>query len=312
MDARTKLRDLGARASVRYAVTLPERIVRSASALSAGVIRELMAVALPIGVRRGRLYRNLVDVTLQFLIERVGEVPTSEPQAEDLGRDFLLRRTAGNGLELMGILAFRASPVWVLAALADVSGFGRQIIPEIADALKREGLLAAGQSFETMSQLLEGLEHGAAQLAENVNAPPLDVASLRQEWKRFSATARRLPAPKLPTRVAVVGVWQQLKTTAEAEQRSVFATSSLLALSAVGSLPGRTRVLSRSALVVLGRTSAVLSEGLLDHYRQALSELSTTGFVAFGSRQIKPYSEAAVAAFSPERATLTAKLLDRI
>ncbi len=71
MSVRDKLRGIGKRRGVRYAATLPERLVRSVSALSAGVVREVAQVVVPIGVRRGRLYRNLVDVTLRFLVGAV-------------------------------------------------------------------------------------------------------------------------------------------------------------------------------------------------------------------------------------------------
>src|SRR5213075_996997 len=141
-----------------------------------GLVRETAAVVLPIGVRRGRLYRNLVEVTLQFLTEKVGQVDAAGADQRALAENFLARRAAGNGLELMGLLAFRASPVWVLAALADVCGLGRQLLPEIAAALREEGLLRSDQSFATMEQLLRGLEGSAAQLASTVNTPPLDVA----------------------------------------------------------------------------------------------------------------------------------------
>src|SRR5207244_13212478 len=64
--------------------------------------------------------------------------------------DFLARRTAGNVVEALGIVAFRASPVWILAALADVCGMGRQMIPDVAAALEAEGLL---RSEEHTSEL---------------------------------------------------------------------------------------------------------------------------------------------------------------
>src|SRR5262245_40396987 len=102
VGVKDKLRGLKLRRGVRYAASLPERVVRSASALAAGTVREVAAVALPIGFRRGRLYRSLVDVTLQFLIEDVGGVPSAKPSEEKLGEDFLLRRSVGNGIELMG------------------------------------------------------------------------------------------------------------------------------------------------------------------------------------------------------------------
>ena len=312
MDVKDKLRQLGRNRGVRYAASLPERVVRSASALTAGTVRELAIVALPVGFRRGRLYRNLVYVTLQFLVENVGGVASGQPSETKLSEDFLLRRTAGNGIELMGLIAFRASPVWVLAALADLSGFGRALIPEIAASLKQENLLAPDASVATMEQLLEGLERSSAQLAETVNAPPLDVAGLRQEWSKITAEVRRLPAPQVPSAESVRGLWRDLNATAEREQRSVFEVSSLLAVAAVSELPERARVLSKTVSIVLRHGGNALSAPLLEHYRQSLAELRTTGFLQYGARQLKPYAQAALGAFSPERATLTDKLLDRI
>ncbi len=312
MSVKDKLRGIELRRSVRYAVSLPERVVRSASALAAGTVREVAVVALPIGFRRGRLYRSLVDVTLQFLIENVGGVQGANPSEDKVGEDFLLRRSVGNGIELMGLIAFRASPVWVLAALADVAGFGRQLIPEIAESLKKEGLLAADGSFATMEQLLTGLERSSGQLAENVNAPPLDVAGLRAEWRKFVDEARRLPAPQLPSASSVTRVWQDLSATAEREQRSVFEVSSLLAVSAVGALPERARVLSKAAAIVLRHGGAAVSNALLEHYRESLQQMRDAGFLKYGVRQLSPYTHAAVGAFAPARATLTERLLDKL
>jgi hypothetical protein len=312
VGVKDKLRELGKNRTVRYAASLPERIVRSASALAAGTVHEVAIVTLPIGLRRGHLYRSLVDVTLQFLIENVGGVPSAPGNEQRIGEDFLLRRTAGNGIELMGIVAFRASPVWVLAALADVAGFGRQLIPEIASALQQEGLLAPGERFATMEQLLQGLERSSAQLADTVNAPPLDVAGLRREWEKFVTEASTLPAPQLPSANAVTSLWQELRATANREQRSIFEVSSVLALSAVSELPERVRVLSKSAAIVFKRGGTVLSSALLDHYRQSLNDMRAVGFIRYGVRQLTPYTQAALGAFSPERETLTGKLLDRL
>src|SRR6185312_8729096 len=39
-----------------------------------------------------------------------------------------------------------------------------------------------GHKFDTVDQLLDGLERTAGRLTETVNTPPLDVASLRAEW----------------------------------------------------------------------------------------------------------------------------------
>src|SRR4029450_3227221 len=116
----------------RYLLSFPERFVRSALGLGAGVAREVGEVALPAAVRRSQLYSNLVDTTLRFLIEDVGGAEGVYRAEEQLPDNFLARRTAGNAIEALGIVAFRASPVWVLAALAGRAGVGAQAVTESA------------------------------------------------------------------------------------------------------------------------------------------------------------------------------------
>ena len=91
-----------------YVLSLPERALRSMSAVSGGLLRELGDAALPLAVRRTKLYRTMVADTLRFLIEQVGEVQGTYPLEGAPGDDFVVRRTVGNGLELIGILTFRA------------------------------------------------------------------------------------------------------------------------------------------------------------------------------------------------------------
>src|SRR3954467_3481664 len=165
-----------------YLLSLPERVVRSAAGLAGGLVRELSDVAIPDFLRRTHLYQSLVDGTLRFLIEQVGEVENVYPSGDALAENFLMRRTAGNGIELVGILTFHASPVWVLAALADISGAGRQLIHEITASLQEEGLLEKGVSFDNVEQMLDGLEKTAGRAAQAFNMPPLDIDGLRLEW----------------------------------------------------------------------------------------------------------------------------------
>src|SRR4051812_2291906 len=125
----------------RYLLSLPERVLRSASALSAGLVREIGIVALPKRIRKTLLYRTMVEATLRFLIEEVGQVENAYPAEGKLADNFLVQRAVGDGIDLAGIVAFQASPVWVLAALADLTGAGRQLMGEITASLQDEGLL---------------------------------------------------------------------------------------------------------------------------------------------------------------------------
>lgn len=292
-----------------YLLSVPERLLRAGVGLGAGVVREIGEVTIPLGLRRGQLYQNLVDTTLRFLIEQVGGADGVYPPEEKLAENFLIRRTAGNAIEALGIVAFRASPVWILAALADVCGAGRQLIPEIAEALKKDGLLDGDAPFATMEQLLDGLERTSSRLAATVNTPPLDVPALREEWRAIRAEAASLAPARIPSRESILDVWKQVTAEAARQDRSVFEMSSTLALSAAAAVPARLRWLSASARLAAGRTGQVLGAAMLDHYRQTLQTIRDVGFARYALQQCRPYVRAAASQFSPRRQTLTESAL---
>ena len=164
--------------------------------------------------------------------------------------DFLVRRAAGNVVELLGIAAFRASPVWQLAALADVCGMGRHLIPEIADALKvsrppgqgcgiRERRRAAGRPGAHISAGGQHVQHSAAGCG----------GASERVGRAFKRRPARLQPASLPSRETIGRLWLELKSESEKQNRSVFETSSMMAVSAVRSVPDGLRWLSASTKV---------------------------------------------------------------
>lgn len=295
-----------------YLLSLPERVVRSALGLSAGLLREIGEVVVPRSVRRGQLYRNLVDTTLRYMIEQVGGARGVYPAGVPQHRDFLARRGVGHVIELLGIAAFRFSPVWVLAALADLSGLGRRLIPEIAAALKEEGLLAKEAQFETVDQLLDGLEKTSSRLAQTINVPPLDVARLRAEWSEIRSQARDLRPADLPSAADIGSRWEELQREAARQGRSIFATSSVMAISAVRSLPDRARWFSSSTRVGAARTGRFFYATILEDYSHTLGELREAGYVSYARRQLSPYLRACVDQFSRRQRSMTERIIEKL
>ncbi|MDR3699553.1 MAG: hypothetical protein P4L56_07965 [Candidatus Sulfopaludibacter sp.] len=298
-------------ARYKYVLSLPERVLRSLGALSGGLLREIGNVALPASVRRTTVYRTMVDVTLRFLIQEVGQVEGVYPSEGRLAQDFLLQRTASHGIELLGILAFHASPIWVLAALADATGGGRKLIGEISQALQEEGLLEGGSSFATMEQVLDGLEKTSEHLAVSLNLPPVNIGGLRQEWVQLKTEMASIPPRNVPPLARVEGVWRELQEASKRQGRSVFMLSSLMAVSTVSHLPANVFWLSKAARSAARRTGKVLGEAILDHYTDTLSEIARTGFLAYWTREFRPYLRGAAEQFAPGHESLTERLLQR-
>jgi len=292
-----------------YLLSLPERVLRSASALAGGLLHEIGRSALPDGVRKSRLYVNVVELTLRFLIEQVGQVEGVFPSEEELNNDLLLRRTAGGGLEMIGILVFRASPVWVLAVLADVSGAGRHLLADITGALKEEGLMENNAEVGRVDQMLNALEQSAGRAANTINVPPLDVADLRKEWDAFKLELAQLPPKKIPALALVRGTWDQIIGEAQRQGRSVFEMSTVMAISTVGTLPEKVYWLSQAAKVAGQRTGYILAGPLLSHYRETLTRIRKAGFTRYWISQFRPYLRSAAAQFIPDRDSWTERVL---
>jgi len=218
----------------------------------------------------------------------------------------------GHAIELLGIAAFRISPVWVFAALADLSGLGRRLIPEIAEALKEEGLLEKKAQIETVDQMLDGLQKTSSRLAQTINAPLLDVARLRQEWTEIRLQVRELKPVDLPSVKDISSRWEELKHEAARQGRSTFATSSVMAISAVRALPGRARWLSSSTRVGAARTGKLFYATILEDYRHTLSEIREVGYVTYARRQLSPYLRGCVDQFSGHQRSMTERIIERI
>ena len=285
--------------------------MRSVAAVSAGVIREVGEITLPPGLRRTRLYDTMVETTLRFLIERVGQVEGTYPKDTPIIEHFLVKRTLGDGIDLAGLVAFGASPIWVLAALADLSGAGRQLISEIVASMKAEGLLERHRNFANVDQILDGLERTSGQLAASLRFPPLNVASLRKDWNELKEAVKKIPPRNLPSPDLLREQWNELKSEAAAQQRSVFEMSSLIALATIRRMPSNMVKLSRSAVKATLRTGQLFAQGLLDHYAAILEEIRETGYASYLAREFRPYLRAAATQFSMSHRSLTEELLER-
>ncbi len=293
-----------------YVWSLPERLVRSFTGLAAGTAKEVGEVVLPHRVRRSRLYNSIVDTTLRFLIEQVGQMEKAHSaDSPPLPEDFFIRRASGNVFELAGIVAFHASPVWVLAAIADLAGGGRDLIGEIAHTLEKEGLLERGRNYQNVDQLLDGLERTAGRLAETVNTPPLNVAALREEWTKLRSEASRIPRASLPDVRLLAGQWRELQQEADRQGRSVLELSSVMAVTAIRSLPQNALWLSRVVATSGRRAGEVLASGLFGHYRKTLAEIRTVGYLSYWLREFRPYLTGAVRQFSLQRQSSTERFL---
>ena len=128
---------------VRYLLTLPERLVRVIAAAGGGAVHETAELVLPRLVRKSRLYEATAKNLLRITVELVGGVdrPNEEiaGEFEPSPKKLVVRKSAGNVVELGSIFAFGFSPLWLLAAAADVTHGTRVYLDALVDELKLAG-----------------------------------------------------------------------------------------------------------------------------------------------------------------------------
>jgi hypothetical protein len=280
------------RPAVTFLVSLPERTIRALAALIAGTVHETFQLALPRVVRTSRLYEATAKNLLRVTIELVGGVPARAPvedEHEPDARRLAVRKGAGNVVELGSIAAFGFSPLWILAAAADVTHGSRVYLETFVAELIRAGALPAGSRPGTVDELLRALEGVSGTSARLIDIPPLEVEALRRSLGEIRRDAGALPSPEELKRVL-----DGLREVARRERTSILEVS-------VG-----------IGLAFFNSARHVGRQHLLDPYREDLRPVAAEGFGTYARRVSRPYADAVARHFSADEPTLTERGLGRL
>ena len=272
--------------SVLYVLSLPERTVRATAASLGGLVYETAEVILPGWFRRSRLYRAMVAGSLRIAVEFVGGVTNVLPPELVGARELAVRKAAGSGIEMASVLAVGWSPLWLLAAAADLTGGTRVYLQTLVSELQRGKVLSVGVNISSVQDLLEALEGASTVVAEAVDVPPLNVRDMRTSWRSLRQSVADLPDARHLARI-----FSQLQHVSQEAGRPLWSVSSLIALGAIraGMRMGQVHV--------------------FDYYRDALGAISREGLRAYAQRVAKPYLDASRGHYDRSRMSFTERVL---
>ncbi|HEV2713036.1 MAG TPA: hypothetical protein VGU26_08065, partial [Gaiellaceae bacterium] len=172
---------------------------------------------------------------------------------------------------------------------SDVLRGSRVYLSTLVEELKRADLLAANVEVGSVDELLGVLERGTGGTARLIDIPPLELEELRE-----SLAELRAEREALPTQAELAALFDSLRRTAQAENRSLLEISTGVGL---------------AFLVSAGRLSR---EHLAVPYREDWRPLRREGFGAYASRIAAPYRRAVAGHFDRERPTWTERVLGRV
>ena len=277
---------------IAFLLSFPERAVRSVFALVGGGVHETAEVVLPRLVRRSRLYEATAKNLLRVAIEVVGGVEAPAAAADEYepnATKLMVRKGAGNVVEIGSIAAFGFSPLWLLAAGADVTNGTRTYLDAFVGELKVAGVLAEEAHLRSVDELLAALAGGTGTAARLIDIPPLELAALRRSLADLRTDASGLPSP-----TEMASLFDGLRAEAVRERRSLLDVST-----GVG-------------IAFFNSARHVGRQHVLDPYNEDLAPLRTEGFGAYAARVSRPYGSAIARHFDPTKATLTERGVDRL
>jgi len=297
-------------ASVRdfllYGMSLPERTLRSMTGVVSGTLRESAELLVPRAFRNSKTYHSFIRQGLDFLAEDVGGVKREEdPDAPQVVENFVARKAIGNFIEMAGLATIHLSPLMVLAILSDVAYGSQAYLKEVADDLKRQGVIAETSTVNHVDDLLEAVAGAAKTTASAFDTPPLSVDGLKDTINRTREAVTSIDPTKVIPQAEAQRLWNEIHETATNQGVNPFAVSSAMTLYSLGKI-GQ---FGRGALSTVKAAGTLLDRHIIDHYGEALTDIREKGIYVSLSETSRPYIEAVWWNFSSEKSTVTEDVL---
>ncbi|MGB2895191.1 MAG: hypothetical protein WBB65_03375 [Anaerolineales bacterium] len=306
MDKKTRFFE-AARQRLMYALSLPERTIRSLAALAGGTSTLLAEMLFPESLRGTTTYNVTIGMMQQFIIERVAGMASEIGEDRvNLGDNYVQRKMAGTALEAAGLLMMGYSPLWVLAIAGDTAGGSKVFLNRLVEHLKENGIVAEETKVAGLVDVLEAVQEASSKSANTFDAPPLsrvELSNMADEMKVsygqvFKSTTNLIPW--------LDAIWKNMEQLARRENISIERLGGIMTMDAVSwSKKGASMALAA------GQTGAELfDEKILDSYRQTLAAASEQGVDKYISDHMRPFMQSARAHFDSTQKTWTGSKLE--
>jgi ribosomal protein L37AE/L43A len=289
-----------------YSLTLPERVARSSIGVAAGAARESAALLVPQAFQDSKTYGLVVNNSLRFLAEDIGGVARKSASAEQAtAEEFIARKAVGNFVDLAGLATLHVSPMWLLAIVSDVAYGSKAYVRELADELKKQGLIDESSTINGVDDVLDAVRNASGQAASLFDTPPLSADQLKASLDNTRAALKSADYRRILPEAELKQYWEEMRDIAAREQQSLIGVSGAVTMHTLK----KVSTVGRGALTGVQVVGGLVSRHVVGHYRDSLSTIRERGFYATLRETSGPYIDAVGANFAGGRSTWTEELL---
>lgn len=283
-----------------FALSLPERAVRSVIGTAGATAREITHVLVPPALRHTRFWNAAVERSLKILAEGVGHVKSTKKGEPDVD---VARMAVGSVVDTAALVVFHVSPLWLLAVVHDVAAGSRQYLDEVVDELRARGSLEKDINIKNIDHLLTVLEETAGELQGDVDRPPLSVNELRGSVERIRESVAKVPKQTIQADAEKFA--KNLSDISKKEGRSLREVSNAVGLRVATSA----QLAGRAAIAGVDVAARLFVDKGWKPYQTQLRSIGRMGYARYLAHAAKPIGDAIATNFNPDTETLTAQLL---
>ena len=294
-----------------YGVSLPERALRSTSAMVGGVLKESAELLVPQAFQTSKSYSIFVNQMLGILTESVGGVEGAQDEHTDAQKgeqeveSYVARKTIGNMLDFAGMATLHLSPITVLAIVSDIAYGSKSYIEELAAELKKEGVIDEDSTIHNTAELLDAVQSASGTVAEAFDLPPLSAQGLKETIDQTRDAVNRLDGSSVIPQNELIKLWDDMHSMATQEDVSLLDVSGAMTLYSLNQVA----TVGKGALSSVKVAGDMFDKHIFQHYVDGLNDIQEKGIYGSLAESSQPYIDAIWNNFSSNRETLTEDVL---
>ncbi|MFK7736398.1 MAG: hypothetical protein AB8B50_10235 [Pirellulaceae bacterium] len=292
-----------------YSASLPERTLRSATALAGGFVHETANWLIPSAFRNSKSYSIFVQQMLDFVVNDIGGVkknlPTAEQKDAPKQEVDLARKTVGNLLDMTAFATFHLSPITVLAIFSDVAYGSKVYLEQLSQRLKEQGIIEPETTIDGATDLIRALEHASGSAVDMFDQPPISIEGLKKTLAETQSAVANIDPTQLIPRSEIDQLWTQMELAAEDQNASIWDVSATMSMVALNNI----QAAGHGTIVGLEIAGNMFNQHIVGHYWDGLREIERQGLIPTLSEASQPYLEAVWSNFSMNQKTWTEQVL---
>ncbi len=290
-----------------FSASIPERTLRSASALAGGLVRESANWLVPAAFRNSKSYSIFVQQMLDFIVTDIGNVrksliANSERHQQEV---VLARKTVGNLLDMTALATFHLSPLTVLAIFSDVAYGSKVYLEQLSSRLKEQGIIDQQTTIDSAADLLTALEAASGKAVGMFDQPPISIVGLRKTIEDTQLAILEIDPTKLLPSAEIDQLWRQIELAATEQNASLWDVSATISIVALNHI----HAVGQGTVVGIEIAGDMFDQHIVQHYWEGLRAIERDGLILTLSGASAPYLEAVWSNFTIDRKTWTEQLL---